>query len=1549
MSRKIIAVRPADLNPDEVEYFQVGTLLVNTLEGDLYIVLDKEGNGVKKAYLVGGSAKYEILHHASLSHVIQTFDPVKFDESTVWYNTDMLYVKPLDGGSNTANAYISVRAELSPGVFGWKTILPISSAKNVYITKNPDGTPYTLQNYIDDHKKTLISPPRMNEAERGEIYIKESDNTLWWKNGNEPQDQVILGDANPYVMNKLKKSIHIMHDHPANWDPQSLWLKEGTDAGIVDALSTMLYASDPIFSGGLKFKDLTNKTGIARTAYDKIATIDLNNTQETGFQLFNFEFGNKDKYYIELYIEDKEEKLQLLFFNKRPEDSLSDFGNQLDQASMYISSTARKVAGNELRTDFKWDKKTIFLTIDTLNKKIGAGFVLDDGTLRYVYNNNITYITKFMGIGSRTSTTANAKSIVKINTFKVAEIPLGYKGLNNTLPDETAFTNIAPVTNAQSVFLERNQSLNALHQGGGRLITTPRDYLNKNSSMPGELMTDYTAEILYAKKPDGTIFKVGGGNDTKFLNHVNNSMLVIHGDLSTTRKEEENLSKTYILERDIASDVDQLKVDHNIIYGNMAVIDNSPDGNEEYKVVIPYTDSTTSYHKWTDIRSGAAKSGQLKVYLDVINDILKDNLKTKSIYRGINELINTDDLQNRFNTRGLFFTELKQNNARFSANSIYLQPIKKKGQNNVADRPELTILYSLFNVPEQGHLVIFKDDKNQMYITLYTESGDEYYGYINTDYSIRWDKKVAEKGGMVSLNSSIASTGDLTINNIQANSIEASTKLDTPLIVSGTHEIVKVNVNAGGNSASYDLGDKNTTTINSISKSRPTWTMVNTDGSTTTFNSAMIEDLNSSWQFKGELFTRSNNNLVDLNTLNNDINIGYYILTSSESKKNKNYPEDNKKGYLYVMKSGNIIVQSFVNMDDTKVEYCARTFDGTTWSKWNKTLTADDLTDFYKKTGGPISGNVDISKSLSVAEDSSLRGDITLGSTVNIKTSDNKNVIKSENNNNKLNLILGEKEKYETVDLESKTVPRWSTIDIANGNTPIKYNFALEKDLLALANNTYTKRKVDDLIAGIDFTPINNAIAERMKKTGDTGTGNYTFNGGEVKAEMLNMTTGTLRLPSSSLNSNNSYTDNLNNDLKTLFAQDKVKKGISMVDNLYTSSRNRVDTGVSTVVFSNDVSQATKSNNRISSILLNVSSDDGICVGTITGMQPNTLTFRRMVERNDIVDNLESIDATKVLSSNQGRILYNLSDTRYRGFLKLYYTGNTYDSAKLYALEPGNYGCNEADDLVRLGLDPQKISIPGNLVVSTANSTQGKVFTYLPFTDKANLNDISMAFLNMNFSNKNASKWIYIKDYSLFVDKVEMTNKLKKLRETILGYVVTPTLSYTGNSSNNSLPYRLVHIHNHNGSNVSDNTNKLNFYTNIDLSDTGLNSENALVQIKLRGYSHADSSPIEIICSINLKDKLNMSIDDATSDITYLTPGGIEVSVFVDSVTRKLAFSVFSDKGHLNLTFDTYIRISRMNNYSFDPAIVKYDYNGSNPSNSTKVDLENTRYLFTNS
>lgn len=1541
MSRKIIAVRPADLNPDEVEYFQVGTLLVNTLEGDLYIVLDKEGNGVKKAYLVGGSAKYEILHHASLSHVIQNFDPVKFDYSTVWYNTDMMYVKPLDG-INSANAYITVRAELSPGVFGWKTILPISSAKNVYITKKDDGTPYTLQNYIDDHAKTLISPPNVEEAERGEIYIKE-DNTLWWKTGESPQDQVILGDANPYVIEKLKKSIHIMRDHPANWDPQSLWLKEGTDAGIVDALSTLVYASDPLFTGGLKFAEHTNKTGIAKTAYGKIATIDLNLTQETGFQLLNYEFGTKGKYYMEFYIEDKEDALKLLFFNKRPEDSLSDFGNQLDQASMFISSKVRKISGVEYATDFGWNKKTIFVMVDTEAMKLSAGFVLDDGTLSYVYKNNITYITKFIGIGTGTSTKANTKVIVKIRSFKVSEIPLGFKGLNNVLPDETAFTNIAPVTNAQSVFLEKNQSLNALHQGGGRLITTPRDYKNKNSSVPGELMTDYEDEILYAKKPDGTIFKIGGGNDDTFIKHVSNSMMVIHGDLNTTVKEDDNLSKVYFLENDISSKITDYRSQNNVLLGSYAIIDNSPDGNEEYKITIPYTDTTTAYHTWNDIRSNANRYDKLKVYLDDINEILRDNLKTKFVYRGFEEIISKEDLISRFNTRGLFFVELMQNNSRFSPNSIYLQSIKRNGENNVASKPELSLLYNLFNVPENGSLTIFKDEKNKIYITLYSESGNEYLGNIMPNYEIRWDKKVAEKGGVVNLTSNLITTGNISASEVSAEIGTFQNKIDTPLISFNGKKILTASVNSDGKSV-IALGDENTKSSNIKSVNRPIWT-TQQGSETKEYNFAMIEDMVSSWRYKGELFT--SNNLIDLNTLNIDNNIGYYLLSSPESKKLKNYPEDNKKGYLYVMKTGNLIIQTFVNIDDDKTEYCTRSFNGTTWTKWNKTLVKEDLSNFYEKTGGPINGNVGVGQNLSVAGTTSLNGDLVLKSAPVINSVDGKSILSTENVNGNIHFNFGNIQKYEKVNLLSSTVPAWST-EVVSGTTKtsVKYNFALEKDLRALDDDTYSKSEVDDLISKIDFTPINNAIKERLKKTGDTGTGNYTFNDGEVTVENLNLTNGMVRFPSLSLNTKKPYRENLIPTLKGLYSQDKVKKGITLIDDLYTSTKLRPETGVSTVVISNDVSERDKPNNRVSSILLNVSSDDGISIGTVTGMNPETLSFRRLVERNDIVDNLNSIDAYQVLSANQGRILYSMNISRYRGFMKLFYQGTSYDSDKLYTLEPGNYNCSEETDLVKLGLDVSKITVPGTLIVNTNNTTTGKVFTYLPYTDKT-VDKNTLAFMNMNSSNKADSKWIYVKDYSLFVDKNEMTVKLKKLRDSILGYVVSPKFSYTGNTINTSLPYRLVHIHNNAGS-PAPVANTLRFFTNIGLSESSLNANDAIVQIKIRGYSLVDSSPIEIISSAVLTNKTNTTINENSSDITYLTPGGVEVSLFIDDTTKTLGFTVFNEKGNTGLTFDTYIRINGTTNLDFEPAVVKCDYDSGNPQESIKVNTESSAHLFSN-
>ena len=1544
MARKIVAVRPADLNPDEVKYYEIGTLLINTLEGDLYVVLDKDGNGVKKPYLVGGSAKYEILHHASLSHVIQDFSPVKYDHSTVWYNTKMMYVEPTDS-TNASNAYITVRAELSPGVFGWKTILPISSAKNVYITKKEDGSPYTLQNYIDDHKKILISPPSVEEAERGEIYIKEGDNTLWWKTGPNEEDQVILGDANPYCVEKLKKSIHIMQDHPANWDPQSLWLKEGTDANIVDSLSTLVYTSDPTFIGGLMFKTSTNKTAVVRTGYNKVATIDLNNTQETGFQLFDFEFGDKMKYYMELNIKDPYEKLQLLFFNKRPADSLVDFGNQLDQASMYISTTKRKLGGVEYNQVFNWDRKTIFIMIDGVAKKLSLGFVLDDGTLKYVYT-NITYITKFMGIGSGITVKANAMTTVKINSFKVSDIPLGYRGLNNTLPGETAFSNVAPVTNAQSVFLEENKALNALHQGGGRLITTPRDYLNKNSAVAGELMTDYTDEILWAKKPDGTLFKIGGGNDNTFIKHINNSLMVVHGDLDTFQKEDDNLAKMYVSEGNV--NIDKHKADGNVIYGTFGMIDNSPDGNGEYKMMIPYTDTETTHHKWIDIRSGTNKEGAVKLYLDDIYEILRDNLKTKFVYRGYDELITENDLITRFNTKGLFLSELKQNNTRFSKNAIYLQSIKKKGSNNIADRQDLTILYDIFNVPADGNLVIYKDDKNQLYITLFTEDGIQYYGDIQGNYSILWNKNVIEKNGVVSLNSDIYTSKGITSKSVTADEIKANNKLETSYILSEGEDILKSTVDSVTGKQTITLANDNNFYSVTKSKERPTWEQNSSLGKKV-FKYAMLEDVANGWNFKGYLST-DDIDLVDLNTLNDTNNVGYYILNEYKSSVAMNYPGDLSSGYLYVMKSKNDIIQTFVSDTKTasgnsKIEYCIRYYRNDKWTKWSKTLTKEDLTNFYEKTGGPISGNVSMERNLEVKGRSTLNGDITITNTLNMKTTDNKSVIKSENVSGDLYLTQGDYTKYTRVGLASSKVPQWVTEVTNPDNTKsiARYDFALAKDVKSLATNTYTTKQVDEKIAAIDFGPLERAIAGKLSKSGDTGTGDYNFTNGKVTIDKLTVANGTFNMPTVALNSNSAYS-NLENDLKTLLGNEKLSKGMGIVTNLYTSTGLKPNTGVTTLVFSGDMTQTQKPNDRISSVLLNVSKDDGICVGTLLGNNPNSLSFKRLVERADIVDNLTSIESTKVLSANQGRLLYSLDISRYRGLLSAYYPGNGFDKDKLFSLEPGNYQVTSDDDLVRLGLDKDKISNTGNLAVFTSNTTNGKCYTYIPYTDKT-IEENTMAFMNM--TSQAVAKWIYIKDYSLFVDKKEMTRRQATLRKQILGYIVSNEYTYTGNTTNDSIPYRLVHTHNHDGT-VTNNNTKLQFFTNIDLSENGLNSEDATVQIKIRGFSYSDVSPIEIIATINIRNKSNIYIEDGRSDITYLTPGGIDFDVFIDGATKKLCFSIFSDQGHYNLSFDTYIRLARVGNYNFSPKITKWKYENGAESNSTVVDLDTSRYLFTN-
>ena len=92
--------------------------------------------------------------------------------------------------------------------------------------------------------------------------------------------------------------------------------------------------------------------------------------------------------------------------------------------------------------------------------------------------------------------------------------------------------------------------------------------------------------------------------------------------------------------------------------------------------------------------------------------------------------------------------------------------------------------------------------------------------------------------------------------------------------------------------------------------------------------------------------------------------------------------------------------------------------------------------------------------------------------------------------------------------------------------------------------------------------------------------------------------------------------------------------------------------------------------------------------------------------------------------------------------------------------------------------------------------------------------------------------------------------------------------------------------------------------------------------IKLDGYSYVDSTPIQLIMSITLRGKNSMSIVEEKSDITYMTPGSITVTPTITN--GNLSFVVSNERGTQDLTFDTHIRINKLNNLSFEPKVTGF-------------------------
>ena len=1032
----------------DLVFRRIGEINVSKGTGDIWFVLQDPTAPLGKRYVqVGGTAMQDIIYHLDHHNIISPTEPDDYDRGTTWYQSELAVIDVDTTLTKDALIAIQVKDETT-GNWEWAKIMTLTKAANVKINNSK-----TLADLIYDGRTMIIPATDFNEAQFGEIYVK-NDRSVWFKPDANPANERYMGIVSQYDINKLQQQIIIANTEPSTYTNNSLFLHTN-NAGNVARIKTIW--RDHVSTttvGGLKFDDTDHaKTGsviqeLGKRLFINLSAADNFGYTETGYDFSTTAIGTKS--YIEFMVNsDIEKKVQ--FILTKPGyvvNSSNNYGSELDGSSLLITSDGYKFKNNFIANAIDYNNRRVYFMVNHTGVdefKVAFGIVKEDGTRQPLFGSNLDNTSSIatmnlggINLGATNTTLATAVTVIDIPEFGVLEIPANYTPLNQVLPGEHLWNNMAIVTNAMAIEIGNGINLDSWVDNG-RVTIVPLPWASRWEAKIGELIFNLDDLMLYTRVDSNTFVPLAGKNDILITNHVANSLIVTTETLANVQANYFKVDdKSTIVVNKFGNDpvgnktdfetfVADIKDPDKIIIGNMNVIDKElAEALQKFKIVLQRTRSDLIIHTYKD-ENNQEKDVILNEYITNIYNTLNDLKARENVYSGYAEL----DFKYSDILIWAQDTYMSHVYDRMKDKTIYIETV----QAGNSDR-----LHFDFHVPVTGLVYTYKAADGHLYLVLKDNNGDTWTSMTNGAMSYKitaWNKqlrmidnKLTIKGDMEikkyvdPINSANNKPGDFKV---------AGNSSFTDVVVNQSFKLYN---NTGANGLVTNIGSVNYNTIKTHSTSGGITTLIG-DNNTIKLELNSVEvptwngiplvteaSMGNYFRFRGILGSDN------INTLFTTANIGYYTVENASYVIDANgYPDlKNRtcilKVYAYEYKNPSDVIEKRAVQEIT-----VKSANKHHPSTWSRTYINDTWTEWIPGGAGGAGGDISW---------------VTYGDRT---------------------IYLGDPIDFDQFIFVSPKKPAWEDEDGIYGTPNETYEFLIEADLEEILKTLYSKDEIDIKLA----------------------------------------------------------------------------------------------------------------------------------------------------------------------------------------------------------------------------------------------------------------------------------------------------------------------------------------------------------------------------------------------------------------------------------------------------------------------------------------------------